>query len=57
MLGTSATEALQAGDLADLLYADDTLLFGIHGAHVEEFAAAIERVGSFYGMILLVKYP
>ena len=51
-LGDAATKALQSGDLADLLYADDTLLFGINGSHVAEFAAAIERAGSSYGMIL-----
>ena len=52
MLSKGATEAISRGDLSDLLYADDTLVMGVSAAHVGELAAAIEQVGSRYGMVL-----
>ena len=52
LLSPSALQAMRAGDLADLLYADDTLVFGVQARHVEEFAAAIENMGATYGMSL-----
>jgi len=52
MLSKGAAEAIQRGDLADLLYADDTLVLGVSAAHVGELAIAIEQVGSRYGMVL-----
>ena len=44
--------AMEKGRLYDILYADDTLLLGCSPHHVEEFAHAVERAGSLYGMTL-----
>ena len=51
-LSASARDALSKGELFDILYADDTLLLGHRAAHVEEYAAAVEKAGATYGMKL-----
>ena len=51
-LGTDASDALKAGVLYDLLYADDTLIMGSQAKHVEELARAVEASGAQYGMTL-----
>ena len=49
----AATSAEYAkGDLADVLYADDTLLLGVKEQHLEEFLRAIHEAGRRYGMEL-----
>ena len=52
MLGEAAKTAYEKGDLADLLYADDTLLMGIGAGHLQEFLEAIVTTGAVYGMEL-----
>ena len=44
--------AKQNGNLAELLYADDTLLYGIEREHLEQYLAAIVTAGRRYGMEL-----
>ena len=51
-LSASARDALSKGELFDILYAYDTLLLGHRAAHVEEYAAAVEKAGATYGMKL-----
>jgi hypothetical protein len=51
-LGTKAQNARKRGDLAEILYADDTLLVGVDPRLVEEYLAAICKEGSKYGMEL-----
>ena len=48
-LSEPARKAYESGDLADLAYADDTLLIGASSAHVTEFLAAVAQAGSLYG--------
>ena len=52
MLSTGATTAYEKEDLADLVYADDTLLLGVNPAHLNEYLQAIALVGDRYGMKL-----
>ena len=51
-LGQPARQAYEKGDLADLVYADDTLLIGASSAHVTDFLAAVAQAGSRYGLEL-----
>ena len=51
-LGPEARAAYERGDLADLVYADDTLLMGVSDAHVQEYLAAISEAGKRYGLEL-----
>ena len=51
-LSTTAQRARERGELAEVVYADDTLLIGIGRAHLEEYLAAISREGAKYGMQL-----
>ena len=44
--------ATENGKLADLLYADDTLVMGESADHVSEYGGAIEKAGAMYGMSL-----
>eukprot|EP00973_Karenia_brevis_P070124 9747254-Karenia_brevis.AAC.1 len=39
-------------DIHELLYADDTLLVGVHGNSVQKYMEAIQVVGAGYGLIL-----
>ena len=40
------------GDLADVVYADDTLLLGTSDCHLQEFLSEVANAGSLYGMEL-----
>ena len=52
LLGVSGSSKYAAGELADLVYADDTLLIGVDQAHLEEYLRAIFEAGNRYGMEL-----
>ena len=49
-LGDSAGAAYQRGDLADIVYADDTLLLASSDHHLEEFMTMVADAGRLYGM-------
>ena len=51
-LSPEAHAAYQRGDLADLVYADDTLILGVCDAHVSEYLVAIEDAGKRFGLEL-----
>jgi len=50
LLGDAARDQYAAGELADLVYADDTLLIGISKAHLQEYRHAVSAAGERYGM-------
>ena len=50
LLSPPAKASYDQGELADLAFADDTLLLGTSTAHVSEFLAAVERAGRQYGL-------
>ena len=52
MLSPAARLAYEHGDLADVIYADDTLLVGACAQHVEEFLRAVAAAGRIYGLDL-----
>ena len=52
LLGPSARAAYDRGDLADLAYADDTLLLGVSSAHLTEFLDAVATSGRQFGLSL-----
>lgn len=52
MLSPAARLAYEQGDLADVVYADDTLLIGACAQHVEEFLRAVAAAGRAYGLDL-----
>ena len=52
ILNDVASAQYSKGDLADVLYADDTLLLGICDGHLEEFLRAVYEAGRRYGMEL-----
>ena len=52
MLSGAAAEAYRISNLADVVYADDTLLLGTSSAHVEEFLHCVAKSGSSYGLQL-----
>jgi hypothetical protein len=45
-------EQLRRGALAELLYADDTLLLSVNAKSLERFLAAVSKAGARYGMEL-----
>ena len=45
-------ERLDQGLLAELLYADDTLLLGVPSGSIERFLSAVSRAGATYGLEL-----
>jgi len=51
-LSPNAKAAYLRGDLADMAYADDTLLLGVSSGHLTEFLAAVAAAGRRYGMEL-----
>jgi hypothetical protein len=51
-LSAPARRAYQSGDLADVVYADDTLLLGASDEHLGEFMRAVADAGKRYGMEL-----
>jgi len=52
MLPPAARSAYEAGDLSDLVYADDTLLLGVSTVHIESYLQAVEAAGRRYGLEL-----
>ena len=52
LLGPSAAQLYSTGDLADLVYADDTLIIGVDRLHIEEYLQAVYIAGQRYGMEL-----
>jgi len=52
MLSSSARKDIECHRLFDILYADDTLICGACPASVEEYAAAVEKAGSEFGLCL-----
>jgi len=50
ILNASASAQYAKGDLADVLYADDTLLLGVKDSHLVEFLRAVCEAGKRYGM-------
>jgi hypothetical protein len=52
MLNTAASAQYSKGDLADVLYADDTLLIGVSDEHLEEFLRAVYEAGRRCGIEL-----
>ena len=52
MLSPPAREAYKRGELADIVYADDTLLLGACANHVEEFLRAVAFAGRAHGLEL-----
>jgi len=52
MLSAEARTAYDQGDLADIVYADDTLLLGTRARHMEEFLRAVALAGKNYGLEL-----
>ena len=52
LLSPAAKRAYDDAALADLIYADDTLLIGVSAAHVNEYLRHVAAVGAQYGMEL-----
>ncbi len=52
MLSADARAAYDRGDLADIAYADDTLLLGVSSQHLSEYLSAVAAAGNRYGMEL-----
>jgi len=52
LLSPAARAAYEQGDLADLAYADDTLLLGMSSAHLAEYLQAVATAGASFGMEL-----
>ena len=51
-LSPGAQAAYAAGDLAELVYADDTLLISVQTCHLDEYLRAVVAAGRDYGMDL-----
>ena len=51
-LSTAAKQARGRGALADILYADDTLLLGVSSDLLGEFLSAVQKAGGDYGLTL-----
>ena len=52
MLSPEARSAYDRNDLADIIFADDTLLLGSCAAHMEEFLRAVASAGQEFGLQL-----
>jgi hypothetical protein len=52
LLSPPAREAYEKGALADIVYADDTLLIGASAKHVQEFLRAVAAAGRTFGLQL-----
>ena len=52
MLAPRARAAYQNDTLADVGYADDTLLLGVSSEHLSEYLNAVSAAGKRYGLIL-----
>ena len=51
-LSHPALQAYDKGDLADLVFADDTLLLGVSPTHLSEYLQAVTTAGQRYGLEL-----
>ena len=51
-LNGAALLAYNRGDLADIVYADDTLLLGTSDPHLQDYLSQIADAGLLYGMEL-----
>jgi len=51
-LSPEAQAGMEDHQLFEILFADDTLVVGVSAAHVQEYAAAIARIGAELGMSL-----
>ena len=51
-LDDAASRAYFRGDLADIVYADDTLLLGSSDSHLQQFLSKVADAGDMYGMEL-----
>ena len=51
-LDVSSLDAYHRGDLADIVYADDTLLLASSGRHLQELLSRVADAGKLYGMEL-----
>ena len=51
-LGGAALLAYNRGDLADIVYADDTLLLGTCDPHLQDYLSQVADAGLLYGMEL-----
>jgi len=52
LLGPSARSAYLRGELADLAFADDTMLMGVSSEHLSEYLDAVACAGKRFGMEL-----
>ena len=52
LLSPAARESYNKGNLADIVYADDTLLLGVSASFVTEFIESVETAGKQYGLEL-----
>ena len=52
MLSVAAREAFRRGALADIAYADDTLLLSVSPSFLQEYLIAITKAGQLYGLEL-----
>ena len=50
LLHGAARAAFDRGDLADIVYADDTMLLGVSDDHLTEYMQAVALAGKQYGM-------
>jgi hypothetical protein len=51
-LSPEAVAAISSQQMFDIVYADDTMILGASGRYVEEYAAAVEKAGTSFGMSL-----
>ena len=51
-LSPEAVAAISNQQMFDIAYADDTMILGASGRYVEEYAAAVEKAGTRFGMSL-----
>jgi len=52
LLSPTARASYEKGELADLAYADDTLLLGVSSEHLAEYLKAVSTAGKRFGMEL-----
>ena len=50
MVSADAKRACEKGQLKEVLFADDALLIGANGSHVEEYMTAVTHCGKHYGL-------
>ena len=52
LLSKSSKDAYDKGDLADMTFADETVLLGVSALHVEDFLRAVSVAAQRYGLSL-----